>query len=151
MSQGGGRGSGKGRRTGCGRGRGRGMMPSSDAASLPQTVKKDVFSPATPYVPASPSSNDQEVKSLKAQAQATEQELKAVNEKASQMQMGGRRGSRIASVDAAICTGCGACAAVCAMGAIAVNVVASIETSRCVGCGLCVDECPQKAITLKKL
>jgi ferredoxin len=86
------------------------------------------------------------------QARASEQELGAIHENASQMQAGARpRSSLVAVVDTARCTGCGACAVMCPMGAIAVDAAASIETSRCAGCGLCVDECPQEAITLKRI
>jgi len=89
---------------------------------------------------------------LKAQARATEQEMRAIEEKVSQMQAGGRRrSSLLAAVDTGRCTSCGACAAVCPMGAIAVDAAASVETSNCTGCGLCVDECPQEAITLKRI
>jgi len=126
-------------------------MPSSGGAPLPQIGNEKVSAPRTPPPPPSPSGNDQQIEALKAQVRTTEQELKAINEKASQMQMGARRGSLVATVDAARCTGCGACAAICPMEAIAVDATASIETSRCTGCGLCVDECPQEAITLKRI
>jgi len=146
-----GRGAGKGRGVGRGAGRGRGLMPSLGVAPLPQTGNEKVSAPATPPPPPSRSGSDQELQGLKAQARATEQELRATNEKIARMQAGGRRRSPlVATVDTARCTGCGACAAVCPMGAIAVDATASIETPRCTGCGLCVEECPQEAITLKR-
>ncbi len=148
MSGGGGRGVRKGRGQGRGTGRGTGMTPSSGAPP-PQIGKEDMSAPTTPP-PPSRSSNDQELKALKAQARAIELELRTTNEKVSQMQTGGRRpSSLVAAVDIARCAGCGARAAVCPMGAITIDAAASIETSRCTGCGLCVDECPQEAITLK--
>ena len=125
------------------------MTPSSGAAPPPQIGSEGGSAPTTPPPPPSRSGNDQELEALKAQARATEQELKAINENMSQMQMGGRRrSSLVATVDTARCTGCGACAAICPIGAIAVDAAASIETSSCTGCGLCVDECPQEAIAL---
>ena len=150
--RGGGRGAGKGRGLGRGMGRGRGMMPSSETAPPPQIGEEDVSAPTTPPPSPSRSGNDQELQGLKAQARATEQELKATNENVAQMQAGGRRpNSLVAAVDTALCAGCGACAAVCPIGAITVDAAASIETSSCTGCGLCVDECPQEAITLKRI
>ena len=151
MSGGGGRGVRKGRGQGRGTGRGTGMTPSSGAAPLPQIGKEDMSAPTTPP-PPSRSSNDQELKALKAQSLAIELELRGTNEKASQMQAGGLcPSSLVAVVDIARCAGCGACAAVCPTGAITIDAAASIETSRCTGCGLCVDECPQEAITLKRV
>jgi ferredoxin len=149
---GGGRRAGKGRGRGRGTGRGRGMMASSWAAPPPETGSGEVSAPTTPPPPPSQRRNDQELEALKAQARATEQTLRPIHEKASQRQAGARpRSSLVAVVDTARCTGCGACAAICPMGAIAVDAAASIETFRCAGCGLCVDECPQEAITLKRI
>jgi ferredoxin len=149
--RGGGRGAGKGRGLGRGTGRGRGMMPSSWPAPPHQIGEEEVLAPTTPTPPPSRSGNDQDLQELKAQARATVQELRATNEKNTQVQVGGHLPSSVvAAVDATQCTGCGACAAICPMEAIAVDATASIETSRCAGCGLCVDECPQAAITLKR-
>ena len=128
------------------------MMASLWAAPPPEAGSGEVSAPTTPPPAPSRSRNDQELEALKTQARATEQALTAIHEKASQMQAGARpRSSLVAVVDTASCAGCGACAAICPMGAIAVDTAASIETFRCAGCGLCVDECPQEAITLKKI
>jgi len=147
-----GQGMGKGRGLGRGMGRGRGTTPSSGAAPPLQVGNAKVSAPTTPPPPPpSRSGNDQELEALKAQAWATEQKLRGINDKVSQMRVRGRRSSLVATVNTARCTGCGACAAVCPMGAIAVDAAASIETPNCTGCGLCVDECPQEAITLKRI
>jgi ferredoxin len=52
-------------------------------------------------------------------------------------------------VDSASCTGCGACAAVCAFGAIALDTgIAHVVDERCTRCMMCVQECPAQAIRL---
>jgi len=142
---------GKGRGTGRGRHRGKDTIPSSIAAPLPQIDGKEMSSSTTLPLPASPSGKDQQLEALKAQARATEQELRTLGEKISQMHGHGRRNSPVATVDTARCTGCGACATVCPMEAITVNAVAHVEAANCAGCGVCVDACPQEAITLKRV
>jgi ferredoxin len=52
-------------------------------------------------------------------------------------------------VDSATCTGCGACAAVCAFGAIELDTgSAHVVDERCTRCMMCVQECPAQAIRL---
>jgi len=53
-------------------------------------------------------------------------------------------------VDAARCTGCGACAQErCPTGALEIHAeTAVLRAGRCIGCGLCVSGCPEKAIRL---
>lgn len=51
-------------------------------------------------------------------------------------------------VEAENCTGCGECAAICQMAAIAVEDVAFVEKDRCIGCGLCVSVCDFDAMRL---
>ncbi|MRR09245.1 4Fe-4S dicluster domain-containing protein [bacterium] len=58
-----------------------------------------------------------------------------------------------ASVDAQLCTGCGACAKRCQVNAVALSGAdgkAQIDRDRCIGCGLCVPTCPTKAMTLTR-
>jgi len=141
----------KGRGLGRGMGRGKGMTPSSWAAPPTQIGNEEVSAPTVPPPPPSRSGNDQQLEALKAQARATEQEPRTIKGEVPQMRACGPCSSLVATVDAARCTGCGACVAVCPMEAIAVDVVASIETSNCAGCGVCVDACPQEAIALKRV
>lgn len=146
--RGGGRGPGRGREQGRGTVHGRGMMASSRAVPPSETGRGEVAVPTTPPPSPSRSRNEQELEALKIQARAAEQALKTIHEKVPPVEARARpRGALVAVVDTARCAGCGACAAICPMGAITVDGTASIETSRCAGCGLCVDECPQDAIT----
>lgn len=58
-----------------------------------------------------------------------------------------------ASVDAAACSGCGACVKRCQVNAVTLPDAAGaaqVNEKRCIGCGLCVPTCPKKAMTLKK-
>ncbi|MBN1995465.1 MAG: 4Fe-4S binding protein [Anaerolineae bacterium] len=56
----------------------------------------------------------------------------------------------VAYVDAALCEGCGRCAAFCQFEALAVNGHAVVDTGRCMGCGVCVSKCEQEAISLQR-
>jgi len=49
-------------------------------------------------------------------------------------------------IDEDKCTGCGICAQICPVDAIAVGPVAKIDREICTGCGRCVAECPNEAI-----
>lgn len=60
----------------------------------------------------------------------------------------------VASIDPALCTGCGNCPQVCPTHAIhlekrdGVLSLSEVDVLRCIGCGNCVVVCPVKAITL---
>lgn len=60
----------------------------------------------------------------------------------------------VASIDPALCTGCGNCPQVCPTKAIhlekrdGILSVSEVEALECIGCGNCVVVCPVKAITL---
>jgi ferredoxin len=131
-------------------GRGRGIGPGPVAEPPPRIGKQEASSPQISPQTPSPGSKDRELEALKAQARATEEQLRAIAEKISQIQTGSSRSFLVAAVDTSRCAACGACVDVCPEGAIAVDAVAAIDTSTCTGCGLCVAECPEEAITLKK-
>ena len=50
-------------------------------------------------------------------------------------------------VDKETCVGCGACVAVCPVGAISLEDKACIDADSCIGCGACVNVCPVGAIS----
>ena len=50
-------------------------------------------------------------------------------------------------IDESACTGCGACAEVCAVSAITVDDMAKVDAELCTECGACADECPVEAIS----
>lgn len=55
----------------------------------------------------------------------------------------------VASVDEALCAGCGLCADACQFGAIEVDGGrAVVDLNNCMGCGVCVAACPQEAFVL---
>jgi Pyruvate/2-oxoacid:ferredoxin oxidoreductase delta subunit len=56
------------------------------------------------------------------------------------------RGAMIETTDAALCTACGTCVAVCHFGARAVSDGAlAADADACAGCGLCAEVCPTGA------
>ena len=56
----------------------------------------------------------------------------------------------VARIDAAACSSCDACRAVCPFGAITVNGHAQVTWEACMGCGVCTAQCPESAITLER-
>lgn len=50
-------------------------------------------------------------------------------------------------VDKETCVGCGACVAICPVGAISLEDKACIDADSCIGCGACVNVCPVGAIS----
>jgi len=64
------------------------------------------------------------------------------------------RGEYVATVNRALCNGCGFCAESCQFNAISSQVgdngdaVAMVTPEKCYGCGLCRSHCPQGAIAL---
>lgn len=58
-----------------------------------------------------------------------------------------------ATVDGALCNGCGVCEKRCQVGAVHVKekgAVAKVDLNLCLGCGVCVTTCPKQSITLEK-
>lgn len=131
MGRGGGMGMGGGMGRGMGGGMGRGMGRRMAAAGPA----------ASPGVDAA-----DELAELKARARRIEEERRLVAERIKQLE--GSTGRPVAHVDADRCTACGACAAVCPVGAIAIAEVAVVDGSVCKGCAVCVRACPTGAISM---
>ena len=138
-----GRGRGMGRGMGMGAGMGGGMLGGTPGAPYPTA-------PAMPQPPEAQMGGEQELGALKAQAQALEDQLGAINARIGEMGQRGKGSGLIAVVDSENCTACGTCEAVCPNGAIAVDDVAEVDPKKCDGCGRCVPECPQDALSLRK-
>ena len=55
----------------------------------------------------------------------------------------------VSRVEAALCAGCGDCAAACQFGAITLtDGTSAVNADLCMGCGVCVDRCRQGAMSL---
>ncbi len=143
MGHGMGRGGGGGAQMGRGRGRGPGARQADAPASAPSPFQSQ-------SAPQPRSAATQELTSLKAEAEAVEQQLAALNERIGHIAAPAATGRLVAVVDANLCAACGLCLRVCPAEAISVNGVAKIDASRCTACGQCVAECPQEAISLRK-
>ena len=105
------------------------------------TGETDSFTPMT----------EQELDVLKAQVQEMEQQVKAINERISQMEGDSVSHRRIAVVNTRKCTGCGICHRLCPVSAVILTTVAEVDGGKCTGCGQCVAECPQGAVILQKV
>lgn len=153
-----GMGMGRGQRGGMGRGmgrggggaqmgRGRGRGPGARQADAPASAPSPFQSQPAPQ-PQSAATHELDL--LKAQAEAVEQQLAALNERIGHIAAPAPTGRLVAVVDANLCAACGLCMRVCPAEAISVNGVAKIDAGRCTACGQCVAECPQEAISLRK-
>ena len=128
----GGGGMGRGMGGGRGMGMGGGMMPAAN--------------PGVGVPPVSPAAD---LESLKAQAKAMQEKLKAVHERIAGLQGDQVPASSLVAVVASEeCVTCGECVDACPVGAISVNDVAEVDREKCTGCGRCVTECPQDALSL---
>lgn len=142
-----GRGMGRGGGGGAQMGRGRGRGPEARLADAPARASSPFQSQPAPQ-PQSAATHELDL--LKAQAEAVEQQLAALNARIGHIAAPAATGRLAAVVDANLCAACGLCMRVCPAEAISVNGVAKIDASRCTACGQCVAECPQEAISLRK-
>ena len=146
---GGGRGMGRGMGMGGGRGMGRGMgMGGGQGMGRGMGMGGGMMPPVAPPPDAQPISPSDEMASLRAQAQAMEEQLKAVNARIAGLEGQAKTPSLVAAVDAKACVACGVCAEACSFGAISMNDVAEVDPRKCTGCGVCVAECPHDALSL---
>ena len=135
-------GRGMGMGGGMGGGMGAGMMgvPPPAPYSTP---------PGTPPQPGPQIAPDQELEMLKAQAQAMNDQLRAIDARISELAQRGTASALIAAVDSEKCNACGVCVDICPVGAMNVKDVAEVDREKCTGCGLCVTECPIGALSLR--
>ncbi len=145
MGMGGGRGMGRGMGMGGGRGMGHGMGIGG-AMAVPPT---GASMPAG-QMSQQTGDREQELQTLKSQAQELENQLQSTNAQINEIEHGGRVWGLIAVVEAEKCTACGLCVEVCPTDAISTDDIAQIDREKCNGCGQCVAECPQGALSLKK-
>ena len=117
-------------------------MPSMPSPAVPPEMPTPLGVPA-----AAPA---QEIQMLRAQAQALEGQLQAINARVEELARQRAGSGLLAAVDPEKCDGCGVCRDVCPDGAISVDQTAQIDREGCTGCGRCVAECPQGALVLRK-
>ncbi len=136
---------------GGGTGRGMGMGGGMGGAAMgapprsPPAIPPEMAPPLG--VPAAPA---QEIEMLRAQSQALEGQLQAVNARVEELSRQRAGSGLLAAVDPEKCDACGVCQDVCPDGAISVDQTAQVDRERCTGCGRCVAECPQGALSLRK-
>lgn len=132
-------GGGMGRGRGMGGGMGRGMQMGG---GMMTPLDPGAGAGAAPALPAD------EMESLKAQAKAMEEQLRALNERIAGLKGEAPVSAPVAVVDQEKCVGCGVCVDVCPVGAISVDDVAEVDHERCTGCARCVATCPEGALSL---
>jgi len=155
MGQGMGGGRGMGQRMGGGRGMGQRMGVGGGMGQRMGVGGAMAVPPIGASMPAGPMSKqtgnrEQELRTLKSQAQELENQLQSTNAQINEIEHGGRVWGLIAVVEAEKCTACGLCVEVCPTDAISTDDIAQIDREKCNGCGQCVAECPQGALSLKK-
>jgi predicted Fe-Mo cluster-binding NifX family protein/ferredoxin len=146
-------GGGMGRRGGMGRGMGKGMgrgggMGRDTGMGAPMGMRTGVLPISPPPSSAQgtgPQSHEQELATLKQQAELLEQQKLQLDNRIAQLESGRKA---VAVVDSEKCAGCGICVDVCPAGAIEVNQQAIINDEACTGCAACVSECPNEAIII---
>lgn len=150
--RGGGMGMGRGRCMGGGRGLGRGM---GGGRGMGQGMGTDAnfFPPefGTPQHVSNQIPAGDEIETLKAQARAMEDQLRAIHARIRAIEPGHGAYALVAAVDPDKCIACGACEEICPANAISVEKIAKIDRARCTGCGQCVAECPADALFLRKI
>jgi predicted Fe-Mo cluster-binding NifX family protein/ferredoxin len=145
MGRGGGsgRGGGGGRGLGRGLGRGRGMGAGAGAGA-----GYGVAPVPMPQQPAQSPPGQQELATLKQQAEAVSQQMRQIQERIRQLEGTGQAG-RTAAVEPEKCTGCGLCVEACPVEAIAMaDGRAAVDAQACTGCRTCVETCPNEAISM---
>ena len=135
--------------SGMSRGMGRGIGLSQGIPSAGSQIRQDSVGQARQGEGVI-SAPEQELDTLKAQAQAMKQLLQAINERIAKIENSSVSRRLIAVVNTDRCKVCGLCEGVCPVAAIKIDTVATIDRAECPGCGQCVAECPQEAVTLKK-
>lgn len=91
------------------------------------------------------------LETLKAKAQAIEDQLNALKKRIRDMEQEGPPSALRADVNPERCTGCGICEEICPTGSITVEEIARVDQMHCVGCGHCVDNCSQGALSLNSV
>lgn len=142
MGRGMGRGGGRGRGMGGGRGMGMGLGRGQGmGAAMPGGAAGIGGGPPA----TGPVSREEELASLKQQAEALKQQKQQVERRIAELQSGRKA---VAFVQAEKCTACGICADVCPVNAITIEQHAVVNPELCTACAACVSECPNGAIVI---
>ncbi len=146
-----GRGGGSGRRGQGGRGgRGGGWRRRTNRLQQDRvSFRQPLSGTPDPTVPAEDTGTADERTQLREEAGTLRQHLSDLETQIHRIETD-KTTPTVATINPALCTGCGRCVSVCPQLAIAlVENGAEIDADRCNGCGLCIQECPRQAITLK--